>query len=270
MAFAHHITMQLAGTDRLARSDDERCYLARLVVQTGDRLGLLWWRVAGPYLQVVCRCDRREAGQLGRRLGIGAQQVLGGAHRFVPARVRAIDDRFRLDALFDGVLQADPLDPFHVGSAIPDLLGLRRTGACLVPRVRALLPGLRPRLLDLVGRSSFAPPICDWKPLGSATAAVFGHADLSRRWPWRTRALAAAAELGAPLLGTRATAGLLGVSASAVRRARQRLVSPALVQTVQLQLQWRQTGERFGPTLACGLSCASPSPAALPADRESC
>ncbi len=259
MAFAHHITMQLTGTDQVARTDGDRCYLARLVLRTGDPLGLLCWRVRGPYLRMLCTGDRGSAGQLARRVGIGAQQVLGDGHRFAPAHVRAIERRCAFGVLFDEVLRPDPMDPFHVGGAIPDLLGLRRTGACLVPRAAAVLPGLRRRLLSLIGEDPFATPITDWRPLESSTAAVFGHADLSRRWPWRTRALAAAADLAAPLLGTPTTASLLGVSASAVRRARKRGVSPALVAAIQRQLQWRQTGAGAGPALACGvLSCASP------------
>ena len=258
MVLAHHVTLQLAGTDQLARTDDERCYLARLVTRTGDRFGLLWWRASGPYLHLVCRGDRRDSGQVARRVGIGAQQILGGEHRFAPARCRPIEHRRELGALCDEVLQRDPTDPFHVGSAVPDLLGLRRTGACLLPGVRALVPGLRGRLLDLVGRDVFASPITDWSSLASATAAVFAHPDLSRRYPWRPRALAGAAELARPLLGTTSTANLLGVSASAVRRACKRTVSPALVCAIQRQLQWRQTGAGCGPTLACGISFASP------------
>jgi len=258
MVLAHHVTLQLAGSDQLARTDAERCYLARLVTRTGDRFGLLWWRTAGPYLHLVCRGDRREAGQLARRVEIGAQQTLGGEHRFAPARCRGIQHRRELGALFEGILRPDPMDPFYVGSAVPDLLGLRRTGACLLPGVHAVIPGLRRRLLDLLGRDVFATTITDWSSLESATAAVFAHPDLVRRWPWRPRALAAAAELAGPLLGTTSTARLLGVSASALRRARRRGSNPALVRAIHRQLQWRQTGGGCGPTLACGISFASP------------
>ena len=259
MPFAHLVTLQLTGTDQLARDEADRCYLARLVLTPGDECGLLWWRVTGPYLHLVCRGDRRAAGQLARRVAIGAQQVLGRGQRFAPCRCRAIERRRELGPVFDSVLGApDGDDRFHVGSAAPDLLGLRRTGAYLIPRVRRWLPGpLRGRLLGLIGRDGFADCITDWSPLGPATAAVFGHADLARRWPWRPRALAAAAELAGPLLGAAATAALLGVTPSAIRRARQRPVNPALVRAVQLQLQWRQTGvDGGGPALACGFDLA--------------
>lgn len=229
------VTLRLRAA-MLARSEADRCYLARLVCGTcGPPLRL--WRAEGPTLRLLIRGDAADATEYARRVAIGAQQVLGRGRRFDRCQLRPANPQDR-----DDLLRWRAEDPWDTASAVPDLLGWRRIAPWLRGPVERRLP----------------PLITDWSHLEAATAAVFGHADLARRSLWRPAALTAAVHLAAPVLGTTRAAELLGVSPWTARRARQRAPRAAVTYGVVSQLRVRQPRRPGpGPRLAVGLSRAS-------------
>jgi len=232
------IVLRRADERSFVRGHADELALARLVARAaGDQL--LAWRASGSHLVVLVTDPRRPAAQLARRLSITVRARLGPALQ--PARVDALAPRAVrpcIQALF-----ADLDHPFASASSLPDSEGVRclssstLAAAGLVSLARPVGPPAAWPLVDL--------PV--WDGLAEATAAVFGHQDLARRYPWRTRALSAAAGLGFPALGPRTLARLLGVSRSTIQRALSRPADRPLQRMIELRLRWQLTVRRRQP-----------------------
>ncbi len=152
----------------------------------------------------------------------------------VPVPQEAGPQRLRDELLF-----ADTHDPTGAASSLPDALGLR----ALAPYVRGSLPGCGHAQLRPPGADLPLGGVADWGLLSRSAAAVWGHADLSRRYAWRASALSAAAALAFPELGPTRLARLLGVSRSTMHRALDRRPVRGVVAMTEAQLRWRSARE---------------------------
>ncbi|MCO4768629.1 MAG: hypothetical protein KDA24_01270 [Deltaproteobacteria bacterium] len=230
------VTLRFDDSRPVAPDLESRLYLARLVSKVCGPFGLLAWRVRGSSLRLLLASEPRGATEAARRVAIGAQQVIGGGSRWAPARVRPIRGVDQVARLSQQLLLTEVTSPLDTASSLPDALGLR----ALAPYLRggrALLSQSLP-FPPLSDEHSLAQE-ADWSQLPVAAAAVFGHANLSRRFAWRTRVLSASASLAMPAMRLNEMSALLRVSRSTLYRAIERPVPRGLKTMVEGQLRWR-------------------------------
>lgn len=136
--------------------------------------------------------------------------------------MKPIASQSHLEAAFRYVLRQDThhgldVDTLHVASALPDLLGLRRTCPALGWRAREHLPRLqRTDLLELLGVPSLTETV-DGAHLRAAALGLFAL-DRPGNDTMSVRARRAAITAAAPL-GPTTIAAALGVTREAVSRA---------------------------------------------------
>lgn len=236
-----HVTLRFADGRAICPDEPSALYLARLVSAVGADHGLLAWRAREKRIELLFGPDRHTAGQAARRIAIGAQQVLGAGSHFARAAIKPVSSLTRVGAIFDQLL-LDAEHPLVTASSLPDAVGVRG----LAPYARGSLERCtrRPRLLLPCDRPLMA--VADWAYLAESTAAVFGHADLRRRFRWRSSALSAAGSLAFPEIGPSMLARLLGVSRSTMGRALDRPASRPLRRMIEAQLRWRSVLVRSG------------------------
>jgi|GEM_PF-4134949 len=234
MLRCHLITLRFQDDRPVASDERSRLYLARLVSLVGASCRLFAWRSEGCRVRLLVGDGERPAGQIARRVEIGAQQVLGAGARFAPARIDAIEEEERLIQLHDELLLEGAQQRLLTASSLPDALGLRTLAPYAVGSLDRCTPEAVARSLPILSTRD-----AEWDDLPQAAAAVFGYEDLSRRSYWRHRALAAAVSLAGSELTAVALSELLAVSPSTVARAARRRPSPHLKRMILAQLRWR-------------------------------
>ncbi len=244
-ALAHHLVLRLEESRLLAPTPPARRWLAGSLVRCGGPDGLLAFGIADTHAHVLLTADRAKAGAMARRAEAAAQRHLRPGVPFEPARYWAVKGQFHLENTFIYVLrQAEhhgvTTDPFHDGSLLPELLGLRVGGREVVEHVQQVLPRCnRADLLALLGLESLEPGLpCEH--LADAAAAAFGLPDLSGRDARTLAARAAAVAFARRTLEPGEVARLLGTSPKTVTRHEGRRPTEAEIEAVALQAGLRQ------------------------------
>jgi hypothetical protein len=163
-ALAYHITIRLQDDRAITQTVGDRRKLSALVYLGGSRHGLLGFRVADTHAHLLFRCDRKVAGQSVRAIEVAIQHSLRPGAGFEPARIREVRDQHHLRSSLRYLFRQEQhhrltLDPFHEGSSLPELIGLRSlpksTGwEQTASRVRAVVPRLRrAELVEILGES---------------------------------------------------------------------------------------------------------------------
>lgn len=241
MPVGHHVRLRARDDRVVAPSPAERRVLARTVLEHGRECRLLTFRAADTHSHAEVACSREAAGEFARRVSISLTLRLGVECGFQPAWIGPIHDQRHLLATFWYILrQRDhhglESDPWHEGSNLPDLLGLRPLGVYTAANVRELLPRVhRGELIEVLGDDLTGP--IDVDSLADAAAAAACLPDVSGNGPLATAARAAATQ-AVDATSDRA-ARLLGVSTRTVRRLRGMKVPAELVQAVARQLSLR-------------------------------
>jgi hypothetical protein len=248
-----HITIRPATEQLLCTTDAERRRFARTVHRLGRDRGLFVFNVADTHGHLGVVCDRATAGRLAHDLEAALGAALGLAGGFAPARLSPLRDIWHRENAFFYILRQQAhhglaADPFHDGSALPDLLGLRVGAAWLPARVRALLPRVdRDRLLAVLGHAALEPGASAAGLAAAATAA--GCDDLHRKSPTAMAAKVAAVAVGRGLgLTTGPVAMLLGLDPRTVRRLARLPADPDLVRAIMLQLGLRAIAAPSAPS----------------------
>ena len=243
-ALAWHVTFRLHDDVPIASCAAHRRLAAATLLEVGRDHELLAFAIADTHGHAVAACDRPSAGLLARRIEVSLGWRLGLTRRFEPARIRPIATPSHLRRALLYVLRqashhAPGLDPFHDGSALVDLLGLRVIGSDLAPRVFTYLPRLaRSDLAAELGPALDEPGEVAFDLLPAAAAAAFALPALTGRSVLESRARRAAIH-AAPDLASRDLADLLGVSRSSVQHLRLAPVDEADSGAVRLQLRMR-------------------------------
>ncbi len=217
--------------------------LARCIARIAAGLPLVGFHAPDGHAHVPTLLDRQAAGELARRLQLGLGQVLGHHGQLEPARLRPVHDQGHLRNLFRYTLDQQRHhgvvpDPFHEASALPDLLGLRVTGAWMRRVVTEHLPRVRRGMLtELLGVDPRDLDQVDLPYLADAAAAAVGRRDLRGRSADVVAARAAAVQLAQPDFRVAAVADALGCSLRSMSRLARRAVPASLTQAVQAQ--WR-------------------------------
>ncbi len=227
----------------LAPGVGPRRELARCIARIAVGLPLVGFNAPDGHAHLPTLLDRRQAGELARRLQLGLGQVLGHNGRLERARLRPIHDQAHLRNLFRYTLDqqrhhgVEP-DPFHEASALPDLLGLRLTGAWMRQVVSERLPRVRRGMLTaLLGVDPHELDQVALPCLGEAVAAAVGRPDPRGRTPDVVAARAAGVQLARLDFRAPAVADALGCSVRSVRRLARRAVPLSLKHAVHAQ--WR-------------------------------
>lgn len=250
---AQHLMLRLSDDRILTPTPAAQRAFARAVHAVGAEGGLLAFRAADTHAHVVLLGDRVAAGLIGRRLEVRLRWALDLPAPFSPLHLRPIATQAHLTNAFRYVLAQDQRhgtghDPFHEASALPDLLGLRPSGAFLAAQVRAHLPRVRRAdLIELLGADLDAQP--RWETLAEAAAAAVAAPDLRADTPERVLARRAAVAVAVEALDTAQIAEILGLSRRAVQRLRAQEAPPALVRAVRLQLSLRAGRQTAGAGL---------------------
>ncbi len=221
-----------------------RCF-ARTIARVARGMPLLSFNAAAGHGHLQIAGCRAQAGELARRIQLSLGHHLGHARQLEPARLRPVHDQRHQQHLFRYILDQTqhhglPTDPFHDASALPDLLGLRVTGAWMRAVVGERLPTLR--LHALADRLDFDPFVIDTTSLdglADAAAAALGEVSLGDRSPRALVGRAAAVRVAAPGFGTTALAQHLQVSTRTVQRLLRRPVTEALLTAVRGQWSLR-------------------------------
>jgi len=224
---AHHLMLRLRDDRVIAPTTAARRTLAGvvLVLGLGREPGLLAFSGADTHVHLLVACDRAASGQLARRAEISLTRRLAPGVGFSRAHILPVEGQRHLQNTFAYVLRQEerhglPKDPCFDASSLPDLLGLRVTGAFMATSVRALLPQVgRAELLGWLGADLEQPAgSFDLLPDAAAAAvclpALVGHSRAARE------ARRAAVQLVGRELSTRELSSLLGVGERTVKRLR--------------------------------------------------
>lgn len=247
-ALAQHIVLRLRDSRVIARSRAERRKLARIILDRCRGWALLAFRAADTHIHLLVACNRPAGAELARRIEISLKRQLGHEIGFAPAYLEPIRDQRHLSNAFYYVLRQEQRhglnsDPFHDGSNLVDLLGLRSCGLYTAKHVRALLPRVRRAdLLELVGVGSLDQPVeLTLHGLAAATAAAAALPDLAERSPHATEARRAAVALAGRAFSGRRLAPALHTSERTVKRLRRQKPCDELVRAIRLQHRLRAT-----------------------------
>lgn len=240
---AHHLMLRLADDRVLSPTVATQRAFARAVHDIGPEGGLLAFRAADTHAHVLLRCDREEAGAIGRALEVRLRWALDLPVPFAPLHIKPVASQSHLGNAFRYVLSQDQRhatghDPHHEASALPDLLGLRPRGAWIADQVRAWLPRVqREDLEPMLGADLDAE--LRWEDLRESAAAAVALPDLQGNGPEAVEARRAAVALAGETLDTARIAELLGVTRRSVQRLIGQPASRPLVRAIRLQLALR-------------------------------
>lgn len=239
----YHLTLRLEDDRSIATTAAAHRVLARVVLEQGEKRGLLAFGAADNHLHAELATDRATAGDFAQYVAISLRWQLALAARFEPARVRPLIDQRHAYNTFFYVLRQEARhalkhDAAREATSLPDLLGLRVRPTTVAGRVRAHLPRVRREALvallpsDPFNAASGAVPVAF---LAEAACAAFALADLHARSPDACAARHAAVHAGGPRASTRELSQVLGLVDRAVRALRERPADPAVVRAVVLQ-----------------------------------
>ena len=235
----------------LAATVAERRALAACSARILRGSGLLCFGVAGGHGHWPGRWSRDEAGQAARALQIGLGRSLGHAGALEPARLTPIHDQRHLANTFLYALTQQAHhdvvpDPFFEATALPDLLGLRLSGAWLRPWVAERLPSLRrPQLTGVLGVDPDDLVATELSFLVDAAAAAVPLPALTGRTALEVQARAAAVQLAWGGFRAEAIADALSLSLRSVQRLRRAQVRADVRRAVLGQ--WRLRSWTRGP-----------------------
>ena len=221
---------------------------ARIVLERGQRYGLLAFGFADNHLHSLLVCDRRQAGRFAQVVETSLHKRLRLEVPFSPFFPEPVRRQGHLYNTFRYCIRQDTIhqlhrDPFRDGTNLPSLLGLRVVGAWNTSVVRAHLPRIgRPELLELAaGFDALDTPPAEprWGLLADAATAAAMVPRLDARSLDAAHARRAAVHLAADRVRPRTLAEHIGASRTSVWRLRQQTTDPALVSAVDLQLRLR-------------------------------
>ncbi len=224
---------------------------------------LLAHGLADTHAHLLLACDRDEAGLHTRHLARTLHLCLGPELEWEPVRFSPVRDQAHLASTFGYVLGQlghhglDELDPFFEGTALPDLLGLRPSGAWMAGHVRRLLP--RVKREELLARFGGDPWACCERRLSTlvqAVAAAAGLPTAQGNEPLRVDARAAGIRLARQGHTIREVADALGLSIRTVKRLSAREPSTPMLRAVEGQWAWRSQGrgQKSHPQITGGTS----------------
>jgi len=251
-ALGHHIRLRLEDDRVIAPGPENRRVVTRVVLAQARREHLLAFRLVDTHLHIEVGCGREAAGRLAQRIEGSLRKRL--ELRFVPAYVKLIQDQQHLNNTFRYVLDQErhhglDTDPFHDGSNLPDLLGLRVLGQFTAENVRALLPRITRRdLLGYLGLPDLDGSPIRYDHLEPAAAAAAGLGELRGSTSEVVAARSAAVRVAGDEIPLGHLAGLLDVSIRTVQRIRSLPVDERLVVAVRRQLWLRSWAEEKGRT----------------------
>ncbi len=241
---AWHVMMRLRRDAVIAPSPEHRRAVARVFHRKGQSFGLLAFSAADTHLHSLVCCGRKDAGEFARRVEISLHYHIPLHIGFSPAHLVPMRDQQHLERTFHYIHNQQKRhglknDPFHDGSSLSDLLGLRvgfpwpgRVMEEQLPRVRVEDLWVH---LDQDAIETFTNEEEDLLSIGlSATGGRAEHQ--------RDLAVARAAVIQLVGAGT-STAELafrLGCGKSAINRLRNRRVPSSLLDAVTLQLKIRE------------------------------
>ncbi len=242
-----HLMHRLVDDRVFASTPEELRLASRIVLERGRDYDLLSFGFADDHLHTLVVCDRRRAGRFAQVVETALHKRLRLPAPFAPFFPEPIRRQGHLQNTFGYCIRQDQLhrldrDPFHDGTMLPSLLGLRVLGAWASGRVRRYLPrvdrpallGLGPRLLGLD-----ADPEPRWDFLREAAAAAAAVESLRGIPPAVVAARRAAVHAGHGPLGTGRLTTLLDIGRSTVCRMLRSPSDPALLCAVELQLRVR-------------------------------
>lgn len=242
----YHIMLRLEDDRVIAPTEGARRQLARIVLERGRAYRLLGLGSADTHGHLLAACGRRAAGELVRRVKIGLTRRLAPGIDFAPTRFKPISDQHHLERALLYVLRQQEhhglsADPYHDGSNLLDLLGLRVLGAYTRENVRALVPRVRREdLLGCLGIAGLERPVeAPLELLAPAAAAAAGLAELVGSSADVNAARRAAIEVAGERRMARDLATALGCSERTIKRLRSRPAKEALVTAVTLQVRLR-------------------------------
>lgn len=247
-ALAQHLVLRLRDNRVIVPTVADRRYLARAIFERAREYALLAFRAADTHIHLAAACSRLAAGQLARRIEISSTRTLRLAVGFAPAHIEPMRTQRHLRNTFFYILRQHQhhgidTDPFHEGSNLPDLLGLRRIGVYSAENVRALLPRVRRAdLLEVLGVATLDRPAeLTLERLAAATAAAAALPDLSGCAAETNAARRAAIALAGRTFSSIQLSRALCTSRSTVNRMRHQPPCDQLVQAIRLQHRLRAT-----------------------------
>lgn len=268
MPLGYHLMIRLQDDRVLAPNPSDRRKLAVAVLRAARSSRLLSFGAADNHLHAAVVGDRREAGELARRIEIALHHRLHLPVCFERARLKAIVDQHHLASTFRYALSQErhhgtALDPLFDATNLPDLLGLRVVGGYTGEHVRSYLPRVgRAALLELLGfpaLDTVAVAGRDWqRDLADAAAGAFGLVDLAGRSNAAREARRAASHVMRRAASVASIAAALRVEERTVYRLLAGPASADAARAVALQLQLRALLRTAAERAACAISAAPP------------
>lgn len=248
-ALAQHVTMRLADSRVITPTTRERRIAARSLLEVGAAFRLVAFHVVDTHAHALVLASREEAGAFARRAEGTLSARLRPGCPFEAARFTPVGDQSRLVNTVHYILDQArrhgiASDPFHDGSALPDLIGLRVCDGSLAACARAHLPRLDPGLLA----ARYLPPLND-APASAEHLADSAAAALALPDVWSRAARVVLAKHAAVSAGFAEglPAGEITCALDLKRRRVEQLRAseappPALVRAVRWQLRLRAAG----------------------------
>jgi hypothetical protein len=203
---------------------------------------VLAFGIADNHGHVVALCRKKEALDLARRIEQSLQRQFCYPIAFAEVDHEIVSDLGHLTNVFWYVLEQDRRhklnrDLAFEGTNLPDLLGMRLTGAYALELQRSHLPRInRSDLLRCLKAPDLAPADGPIEDVVEAVCRAYALPDIRGLAPERIRARRTALALIDGRLTKSASARLLGIERTTVYRLCSRPVDPVAVQAARWQL----------------------------------
>jgi hypothetical protein len=235
MTIGYHLTFRLAD-DRVIAPDAPAFRRAAVCFHRHGRLArLVAFCVVDTHAHALVVCGREVAQRFARSVALALQRTLAPGIAFERTRLTPVVDQRHLYSTFHYILRQHQhhrvsADPFHDGSHLPDVAGLRVLDSALDDAVRGYLPRVEIVL----------PPRGDLllADLPDAAAAALALPHLRAKTPRTILGRAAIVQLGVDH-PTRDLADVLELGRSTVKRLRAVAVPATVLRAVEGQARWR-------------------------------
>jgi hypothetical protein len=241
---AWHVVLRLVSREVISPSVPARRRLATAAIEICAPRGLLAFRGSDTHVHLLLEASRAGAGRTAQALACALSYRLGLERRFSAATLTPVETHIHLERAFDYILRQDVHhgftgDPWHDASILPDLLGMRTTGAAAA--AAALERLLRISHAHLVSRLGVErlDPGDDPDLVAESAAAAAGLAALGEATEAGRAARRAALEVLARTVGLGDAAARLGIHRVTAYRMRQSAACPELVRAIRLQVGFR-------------------------------
>lgn len=243
-----HVILRLEDDRTIATTTHELRVLARVVLEQGERRGLLAFGAADNHLHAELATSRDGAGAFAHDVATSLRWRLGLGVRFERARIRQLVDQRHAYNTFHYVLRQDDRhaigrDHAREGTCLPDLLGLRVGHTTIAGRVRAHLPRVnRAALLahfPAAALTAKAAPLPSLDLLKAGACAAFALPHLGGRAADAHRARQAIVHAAPPTARNKDLSDLLGVGIRAIQTLRSLPTDTAAVRAVVSQARLR-------------------------------